>query len=621
MTVLLAMVFAAALSAGNAEFDRTASEGAAKIAMARFGKSLAENGAAAGVLKDAMLADPGRFAKKSAAEAECLPIYVKSAEDAYAAEMSDVARRLSLPDDFRVELSERDRKGVEERFRRAFDEERSEAVAAQAKGIVAATRPGEEEFESKDEDTLRREMAERISKGQKTPVFEENLSYISEKMVDPVIAAAKAERKRQNEYLVRVRSDAVVPSKLAADIESRLRANVEERAKKADAANAWGVFPSVLSQGVPAAVERRILDRLVSRIDEVRLDVTTEEVSKTVAADPAAHAKASESEKLFVVAYSAKALSEAMELALSEVSGQDREELRGFLSARLQSAAVTKAVERLVRKEVMPKWREARAEAARKLAETTWPTLCDRTWYPPAELADETAARSDYSQAVRDWREVKGMESLAAADGGRPVMEEAEAKADERVAAAFDLARSAIAAQNEIVESSHAGVLAESRARKDSFWRRTPDLKAIAAMLTAATEDKWAERRIATLWSDGELPANADEQHAGLFPSVRRKIELMARMILEEMNEPVEQKPEEPPPEEETQDDSTSDEQPPEVPAFTISVSKNGDKVEAKLLKGKTPVVDKSVDAKLQPFESVMREISTTLGRDLLNLR
>ena len=189
------------------------------------------------------------------------------------------------------------------------------------------------------------------------------------------------------------------------------------------------------------------------------------------------------------------------------------------------------------------------------------------------------------------------------------------------MAAAFDLARSAIAAQNEIVESSHAGVLAESRARKDSFWRRTPDLKAIAAMLTAATEDKWAERRIATLWSDGELPANADEQHAGLFPSVRRKIELMARMILEEMNEPVEQKPEEPPPEEETQDDSTSDEQPPEVPAFTISVSKNGDRVEAKLLKGKTPVVDKSVDAKLQPFESAMREISTTLGRDLLNLR
>ena len=58
-----------------------------------------------------------------------------------------------------------------------------------------------------------------------------------------------------------------------------------------------------------------------------------------------------------------------------------------------------------------------------------------------------------------------------------------------------------------------------------------------------------------------------------------------------------------------------------EVQAFTISVSKNGDKVEAKLLKGKTPVVDKSVDARLQPFESAMREISTTLGRDLLNLR
>ena len=621
MMALSAIMFAAALSAGNAEFDRAASEGAAKIAMARFGKSLAESGAAPGVLKHAMLADPGRFAAKSAAEAECLSIYIKSAEDAYAAEMADVARRLSLPDDFSVEFSECDRKGVETRFCRAFDEERREAVAEQAAGIVAATRPGEAEFDSKDEATLRREMAERIAAGQQTPVFEENQAYISEKMVDPVVAAAKAERKRQGEYLMRVRSDAVVPSRLAADIESRLRANVEERAKKADAANAWGVFPSVLSQSLPDAVERRILNRFAERIDEVRLDVTADEVANTIAGDPAAHAKASASEKLFAVAYSAKALAAALERALAEVSGPDREELRGFLSARLQSGAVTKAVERLVRREVMPKWREARAEAAKRLAETTWPTLCDRTWYPPAELADETAARSDYSRAVRDWRGVKGMESLAAADGGRPVMEEAAAKADERVAAAFDLARSAIAAQNEIVESSHAVVLAESRARRDSFWRRTPDVKAIAAMLTEATEEKWADRRIDTLWPAGELPANADEQHVGLFPSVRRKIELMARTILEEMNEPVERKPEEPPPEEETKDDSTSEEQPPEVPMFTISVSKSGDRVEAKLLKGKSPVVDRSVDAKLQPFESAMREISTVLGRDLMNLR
>jgi len=620
MTMFSAIIVAAALSAGNAEFDRAASEGAAKIAMARFGKALAENGAAEGVLKDAMLSDPERFAAKAAAESECFAIYVKSAEEAYSVEMSGVAKRLSLPDDFRVELSEQDRKGVESRFRRAFDKERGEAVAEQAKGIIAATRPDEVEFESKDEATLRREMAERIAKGQKTAVFEENLAYISEKMVDPMIAGAKAERKRQGEYLMRARSDAVVPSKLAADLEARLRANVEERAKRADAADAWGVFPSVLSQGVPASVERRVMDRFAARIDEVRLDVTTEEVAKTVAGDPAAHAKASESEKLFAVAYSARALSEAMDKALAETSGQDREELRGFLSARLQSGEATKAVERLVRREVMPKWRAARAEAAKNLAEATWPTLCDKTWYPPAELADETAARSDYTEAVKGWRGVKGMEALATADGGRPLMEEAEAKADERVAAAFDLARSAIAAQNEIVESSHAGVLAESRARKDSFWRKTPDVKAIAAMLTEATESKWAERRLATLWPSGEMPANADEQHVALFPSVRRKIELMARMILEEMNTPVERKPEEPSPEEETQDDSSSEETQEEA-VFTISVTKSGDRVEAKLLKGKTPVVERSVDARLQPFEAAMRELSTSLGRDLLNLR
>ena len=151
-------------------------------------------------------------------------------------------------------------------------------------------------------------------------------------------------------------------------------------------------------------------------------------------------------------------------------------------------------------------------------------------------------------------------------------------------------------------------VLAEARARKDSFWRRTPDFAAIKAMLTEVTESKWSARRMSTLWPDGKLPANADEQHAALFPSVRRKIELLAKVIVEEMKTP-EPKPEEEQPQEE------------EDLAFTISVTKTGGRVEAKLLKGGTPVVERSVDAKLQPFDEAMKDISSTLGRECLQLR
>jgi hypothetical protein len=161
-------------------------------------------------------------------------------------------------------------------------------------------------------------------------------------------------------------------------------------------------------------------------------------------------------------------------------------------------------------------------------------------------------------------------------------MEEADRRADSAVAAAFDVARSAIAAQNAIVDGNHAKVLAEARRRKDSFWTRTPDLKTVVGLLTQATEEAWDATRIDTLWpGSANRPANAADQHKALFPSVRRKIELIAKSILEEMNEPQpenEKKPEEPPPEE-PQPDETPEEPPAEVIEFAISVRRAGEEV------------------------------------------
>ena len=138
---------------------------------------------------------------------------------------------------------------------------------------------------------------------------------------------------------------------------------------------------------------------------------------------------------------------------------------------------------------------------------------------------------------MKGWRKVPELESLAKADHGDLLMEETSADADQSVAAAFDLARSAIAAQNAIVGEVEPSVLGEAKDRKSSFWRKTPDFKAIVGLLTEAVEAKWTERRAETLWGDGERPSNADAQHAVLFPSVRKRIELVARQILEDMGE------------------------------------------------------------------------------------
>jgi len=513
---------------------------------------------------------------------------------------------------------------VEKHFAGAFAAERRQAVEAQAKTIVAATRPSEADFDSKEDWELREMMLSSVEKEQKVPVFVENRQFINERMVEPVITDARREQKRQAEYLMRARSDELAPSKLTADLKSRLEENVKDRKAKAeDPSKSWGVFAKTFERSVGPAVERRLLGRLEKKVEATELSVDVDSLAKTIAEDPAAHVKAKESEGVFRGRYAAQILATALDSACAEASEKDRAELRAYLSERLSNAQLGKSVESKLQKEVLPKWREARAAAAAKQAAETWPTLEDRTWCPSPELADEVAAKSDYAKALREWRTAKGMEALAGASGGKTLMEEADRKADAEVAAAFDLARGAIAAQNAIVDGSHAAVLAESRRRKDSFWTRTPDLKAITELLTRETEKGWETVRMKTLWPDGSVrPSNASEQHRELFPSVKRKIELLAKVILEEMNEPKpeeEEKPEEPPPEETPPEDSP-EEPPEEEPEFAISVKKSGETIEVELKQGESVLEGSTVPARKDDFENAMFKVTEAMSR-LLKLK
>lgn len=614
--IMSCIFLASALSAGNAEFDRNAAESAARITMGRFVREMRENGLESGILSAEMLRDPGRFASSAAAEKECRVIYISKAEEAFARKCEDVRRSLSLDESFTFSLTDADKAALESKFPKVYKSERRDAVAGQAKQIVTATRPTEADIDGKSEDKLCREMTERIAKEQKTPVFEENLGYISEKIVAPVIKSAKAERKRQEEYILsRARSDAIAPSFLERDLKGRLEANVKERSKAVGAMDAWGVFPSVLSKVLPVAVERRTINRLTACVNEEKLDVDVESVAKVISADPAAHVRYGASERAFAALYGREVLSNGLERALSIAPENERGEFRAYLMSRLDRQDVVKSAEKVVRREIMPKWKAARAEVAASEAKRFWPTLDDGSWYPDASLADETLSRSDYRNVVKNWRKMAGMEELASGPGSGKVLEETARIADARVAAAFELARSAMTAQNRIVDDSHDSVLAEARARKSSMMSKTPGLNEIVAMLTGVVEEKWAEKRIETLWPDGKKPSNAEEQHAELYPSVKKKIELLARKILEEMNVPEPQKESQ-----ETTEDSSQGESEDEKLEYTISVVKTSSGVEVKLLKGDAPVVERSVKAKFAPFDQAMRDVSRKLGKELLSL-
>ena len=618
MTVLPLML-AVALSAGNAEFDLTAQHGAASIAVRRVETELAEKGPPAGGLEKAMLAASERFVSREGAKEACREIYAAALKRAFEEKVRGIRDRLNLGESFQPMSP----LPMDKLFEAAFEAERKSACEKQAKGIAGAVKPSEQEFETKDEKALRAEMTKRVAAQQKGGVFEENLAYISTTIVDPVIDSAKKEMKRQREYLTRTKCEAYAPSALAKEIEANLRKNVEERkAKESDPSKAWGVFPKTLADALPAAVERRTLERVTKNVDDVPVVVDAESILKTIMSDPAAHRKAADSEKIFRGVFSGAVLDGALARAEQEAPSKDRKEFAEYVRAHAASPEIVRAVETRIRREVLPKWREAREAAAKAEAGRIWPTLADRTWYPDAEFADAVVARSDYAAVVKAWRQAPELEALAKADGGKPVMEETAADADRSVSAAFDLARNAIAAQNAIIGEVEPSVLGEAKDRKSSFWRSTPDLKAVIGMLTEAVEEKWDEKRMATLWGDGERPANAADQHAALFPSVKKRIELVARSILEEMEKPEPEPEKKPEPEEKPEDPSESDQQSEEeLMMFSIVVERTGDQVTVKLEQGKSTVAEKSAKARMSDYQGAMKYVSDKLGTEILRLK
>lgn len=98
---------------------------------------------------------------------------------------------------------------------------------------------------------------------------------------------------------------------------------------------------------------------------------------------------------------------------------------------------------------------------------------------------------------------------------------------------------------------------------------------------------------------------------------MRRKIELLAKVILEEMNEPrpeEEKKPEEPPPED------SSDESDEQLELITISVERKSGKVEVELKRGNKTIKRASASFRKGEFKDAMRTITDALA-ELLKLQ
>lgn len=609
----LSILLAVSLSAGNAEFERNANDLAADIALGRLAEETWEKGLSAGVLERKMLANPAAFRNRGEAEKLCREIYAVELEKQYEAAAKAIEERLGVTGEGTAVLSKPPyQEMMEKLFPKAFQTERAAACAAQAKNIALKVKPDETELEAQDDRTVREGLVRRVAEVSGLVVFDENMSYISEKIVDPLLADARKEQKRQQEYLMRTRCDSYAPSVLKCELEENLKKNVAERqAKCEDPVRAWGVFPKTLASALPTAVERRLGGLVVKRANEVPLAVDEEAVRKEIASAPERHRSAKASEQIFLDQYTRAVMAGAVEKAIQDAPVREREEFAAFVRARADSAELKKETEGRLRREILPKWRKVRGEIVKKESSRLWPTLMDGTWYPSADVADRIVARSDSAVVLRNWRDSDDFEYLKA----KASLEESDAAADQSIVKAFELARKAIAAEKEIVDEVHPSVLQDAKDRKNSFFTRTPDLAKVTEMLTDAVEEKWNERRVDILWKKDEAPANAEDQHAEIFPSVRRYIELIARQILDEMEK---EEADEQNAESSSESSGNSDE---ENDLCTIEFEISGGEVTVRAKRGGSVIAERRAKARAKDFENAVREVGAVVGQKVLYLK
>lgn len=615
--MLFPLLLAAALSAGNAEFDRAAVNGAQTVALRKAELRIAANGPQTGILRQYMLDSPKDFENAARSKEDCRVLYRSLLDAELAGEKKRIDERLGLTMiPCHARLSESLAEKAMKRFEAYYAEERKAACEEQAKTIAANVKPSEADFGRKDEAAIRAELEGAVIGQQRSVVFEENRKYISEKIVDPIMESAKKELGRQREYLKRTRCDAYAPSALEKELAANLEKNVGERAAKSSDPIKWGVFPVVVEQGAKEVAEKRTLERVAHAIDDVEMKVDKDLIRGRIAADRERHRKASDSEQAFRNVFAGLLTGKALDKVVADAPSAERDEFKEFVMARAGEASLGKAVDSRVKRELLPQVREVRGEIAAEDAAKYWPTLMDGTWFPEPSLADDICSRSDYSKTVKRWRDSPELVTFAKAAEGQVLIEETEKLADGRVAKAFDLARSAINAQNAVLDRIVPEVMGDAKNLKSGWFSKSPDFGKIVEMLTSGVETKWNETREEVLWGEEEKPSNAGEQHRELFPSVKKRIELVAKTILEEMAKPEPEKKPEPeePPEEKPEDPSESEaETPPEEIEFTISVKKSGEKIETKILHGKDPVFERTCPAKKGDFRSLSGALTDKL--------
>ena len=538
---LLVVHPAPAENGAQAELDRSSAELAASLVLDRLATELVDKPTDGTSLYETMRDAPADYTDPAAAQTALRPAYEEAVRARYRDDACRLLDRLAAPrarteafDAAFLDAATRPsgdvlQKAVDTHYDTLFRAARERACKEQAEHIVLDLRPTEEEVESKSRSDLSALLSTRIAEAQKTRVFQENLRYIADSLVRPMLDEAYRQRDAQRHLAARATVAGIAPSAVAARLVEAVTQDIAKR--RAEAAEKGGqnvvydLFPSVRDVAAKTAAERAAA-AYVAAVKRVAVPLDENKVRIALEADPAKHIKLADSLQAFEPGLIAFVADAATKLALEGAPAEEHEEYRNYLKGLPADAPASKAPAERVRSEFQPHLADIRRAFAQKDFETRFPALANGSWAPDADLVDEVCAEADYRKALEKWRELRGPRRFAEEESRTPMVEEETALLDQAVAAPFADAAEARAEQLRAADRAEPGV------RKDVLaLPEVPALEKIVEMLATAVRADWSAKRAGIIhFRNGQ---GDDGRYAALFPSVDAKILLLAKAMLD----------------------------------------------------------------------------------------
>lgn len=535
------------------EHDRATAELAASLVLAKLNDEIYSEADNSTPVFEAMVADTATHAEPNVSKEKLQNVYTSAIKERYKEEAIVILDRLAAPKsraevfgEAFLELAQQPSEellvnAVEHKYSSVFTSARTRACKEQAERLTATVRPSEQEVDDLSREELTSRMTERVAKAQKETVFQENLGFISEQIVAPMLNEAYKQRDEQRHYVERTSVDGYAPSRIVNELQKKLDDELARRRSSAkEGQYIYNCFPSLKKQ-LEEIARNRAFRLYEDKINTLALQLDAATVQRELDASPEKHRKLEDSEKHFMPMLQKQLCEQAFQAIINAAKPDERDEVTSFIKGHNEKAQQAPAVARLKR-ELTPLLKEVRKQCAQKQFEGMYSELADGSWYPAASLVDSVCESPNFKKTLDNWRELIGLEKFARVEQQRVILEETSKLVFDKIVDGFDQGSEARSAQHRLVDNTFPAVRNEVK-----NMEQLPPVEQITQIFSAKVSAAWTEERLIVIqFPEGK---EDDSRFSELFPSTIKKIELLSKTLLEQLEKEKQEeiKPEEKP--------------------------------------------------------------------------